>query len=131
MTGFLAQHRHMPSSPRGQSPALLLLGQNTHMSFELPAEATSSLSGTLSGTGMLTKGGKIPRGAGAVVDPKGVSGPISGEKDWIRLWPQLQPGELVLIHAGPVSKSTSRYKGPLKVDKVLGRYTFQLSDGQC
>ncbi len=31
---------------------------------------------------------------------------------------------------GPVPKGTSPYKDPLKVDKVLGQYTFMLSNGQ-
>ncbi len=38
ITDLLTQHRHMPYT-QGQSPASLLLGRNTQMSFELPAEA--------------------------------------------------------------------------------------------
>ncbi len=82
MTDLLAQHRHMPSSPQGKAPATLLLGRNTWMSFELPPKATWPLGGTLSGTGMPTMG-KVPRGAGPMVDPSGVTG--VGGTDWSRL----------------------------------------------
>ncbi len=80
MTDHLAQHRHMPSLPQGQSPATLLLGWNTRMSFELPAsEATLHLGGTPSGTSTPTMV-EVARGAGTTVDPLGVSG-----ADWSHL----------------------------------------------
>ncbi len=93
MTDLLAQHWHMPSMPPGQSPASLLLGRRTCMSFELPVGAISSPSGTLSTTD-------------------------SVEKDWSCLRPLFRPGELVLIHAGPVPKGVSPYRGSLKVESV-------------
>ncbi len=34
------------------------------------------------------------------------------------------------MHAGLVPKGRSPYRGPLKVIRVLGQYTFELSDGQ-
>ncbi len=55
---------------------------------------------------------------------------ISDEREWSRLRQLFRLGELVLVHAGPVPKGISPYKGPLKVEKVLGHYTFHLSDGQ-
>ncbi len=36
----------------------------------------------------------------------------------------------MLIKAGPVPKGTSPYRGPYTIIRVLGRYTFILSDGQ-
>ncbi len=50
--------------------------------------------------------------------------------DWSHLCLLYKPGELVLVHAGPVPKGTSPFKGPLKVEKVLSCYMFMLSDGQ-
>ncbi len=50
---------------------------------------------------------------------------------WNKLHPLFRPGEQVLVKAGPVPKGTSPYWGPCTVEKVLGRYTFVLSDGQC
>ncbi|MCP4542583.1 MAG: hypothetical protein GY832_36135 [Chloroflexi bacterium] len=49
---------------------------------------------------------------------------------WNRLRPLFHPGEMVLVRAGPVPKGRSPYCGLLKVVRVLGRYTFELSDGQ-
>ncbi len=45
--------------------------------------------------------------------------------------PLFQPGEQVLVKAGPVPKGTSPYQGPYKVVRALVWYTFVLSDGQC
>ncbi len=45
--------------------------------------------------------------------------------------PLFRPGEQVLIKAGLVPKGTSPYRGPYTIVRVLGRYTFILSDGQC
>ncbi len=94
-----------PSLPQSQSPASLLLGRHICMSFKLPVGAISTRDGTLSNT-----------------DPV--------QKDWSHLRPLFCPGELVLIRAGPIPKGASPYKGPLKMEKVLGCYTFMLSDGQ-
>ncbi len=106
MTNLLAHHWHMPSSPQGQLPASLLLGRRTRMSFELPVGTISTLTRTMSNT-----------------DPM--------QKDWSRLRPLFHPGELVLVHAGPIPKGATPYKGPLKVEEVLGCYIFVISDGQC
>ncbi len=54
-----------------------------------------------------------------------------GGADWSRLRPLYRPGDLILVRTGPVPKGMSPYKGPLKVEKVLGHYTFWLSNGQC
>ncbi len=46
------------------------------------------------------------------------------------LRPLFQVGERMLVKAGPVPKGSSPYRGPYVITKVLGCYTFCLSDGQ-
>ncbi len=52
------------------------------------------------------------------------------DRRWDHLHPLFHPGEMVLVHVGPVPKGQSLYHGSLKVIQVLGQYTFELSDGQ-
>ncbi len=44
--------------------------------------------------------------------------------------PLFRVGESILVKAGQVPKGSSLYRGPYKVIKILGRYSFRLSDGQ-
>ncbi len=88
------------------------------MSFELPAEAMRT--GTDTGECSCT----------VLRQPPEIT-TMNAKVDWSRLCPLYKLGELVLVHAGPVPKGTSPYKGPLKVEKVLGCYMFMLSDGQA
>ncbi len=44
--------------------------------------------------------------------------------------PLFRVGESILVKAGQVPKGSSLYRGPYEVIEVLGRYSFQLSDGQ-
>ncbi len=73
MANLLAQHWHMPSSPQGQLPASLFLSHSTHMPFKLPAETTSSMSGTPSDAGMPLKRGGNPTGCWHGGGPQGGS----------------------------------------------------------
>ncbi len=49
---------------------------------------------------------------------------------WDHLRPLFHLGEMVLVHMGLVLEGRSPYPGPLKVVRVLGRYTFKLGDVQ-
>ncbi len=86
------------------------------MSFELPAEVVQ--------TGMDTGEHSC------AVLRQATKTNIDAKVDWSCLRLLYKPGELVLVRAGPVPEGTSLYKGPLKVERVLGHYTFMLSDGQ-
>ncbi len=44
---LLAQHRHMPSTPQGPSPAKLLFGRKTCMAFEVRSPDTGHVLVTL------------------------------------------------------------------------------------
>ncbi len=88
------------------------------MSFELPAEAMQT-------------GSDTGERSCAVLSQPPKTTTMDAKVDCSRLRLLYKPGELVLVRAGPVPKGTSPYKGPLKVEKVLSRYMFMLSDGQC
>ncbi len=137
---LLSQHRHMPSSPQGPSPATLFFQRPTRLAFEINTNIhadTRTQNGEHS-TG--SEGEPLPTANSRGSPQASVGVTMAGAKtapvesvcgqNWGKLRPLFRPGEQVLVKAGPVPKGTSPYRGPYTVEKVLGRYTFVLSDGQ-
>ncbi len=93
---LLAQHRHMPSTPQGSSPAELLFGRKTRMAFEVRPQDTGHILSTLRERGetgqsfslLLTK---------PISGPKVNDSPVEDESHWSHLRPLFRPGDMVLV----------------------------------
>ncbi len=154
ITELLSQHRHMPASAQGPSPAQILFGRKTRMAFEHAGPQSQSDGLEEKRLGGADKNSVLCNDLFSTLqDEHSCSAPVTSEvkgstsckllaapisevdwqeedRRWNRLRPLFRPGEMVLVRAGPVPKGRSPYRGPLKVVRVLGRYTFELSDGQ-
>ncbi len=146
---LLSQHRHMPSSPQGPSPATLFFRRPTRLAFEVStmhmnkvAHTGMCIQNTHDTRGTSFEGEPLstanscgsPQASVGITMGKAKMAPVesvhSQSQNLGKLRPLFRLGEQVLVKAGPVPKGTSPYQGPYMEEKILGRYMFILSDGQ-
>ncbi len=113
---LLPQHRHMPATAQGPSPATLLFRRPTHLTFEVAHTPDSHAikSHTVSTFREVANPGEQLNTDSALPSQQSISRdniePAPVRHNWSRVRLLFQPGEQVLVKAGLVPKGTSPYR---------------------